>query len=117
MDGYALPDGAIPLGDRDVCANTVSVALGTDAEMAAVARALRDDPRVLRIYTETRQDGYVRFRKMFANELELLEPDAIPASVTVVPKNQTDTEGLAEQLRVQFPTAREVRDPFSQQDH
>ncbi|GAA1025312.1 MULTISPECIES: permease-like cell division protein FtsX [Amycolatopsis] len=113
VDGYALPDGAIPIGDSDVCANTVSVALGTDAEMAAVARALRGDPRVLRTYIETKQDSYARLRKMFAHQpdlLELLEPDAVPASVTVVPKNQTDTEGLAEQLRVQFPAARDVRD-------
>ncbi|WP_134662234.1 MULTISPECIES: permease-like cell division protein FtsX [unclassified Amycolatopsis] len=111
--GYALPDGAIPIGDRDVCANTVTVMLGTDAEMMAVARALRGDPRVLRSYTETKQDGYVRFRKMFANEPELLEltsADALPASVTVVPKDQTDTEGIAEQLRVQFPEARKVSD-------
>lgn len=113
VGGYALPDGAIPIGDRDVCANTVSVMLGTDAEMAAVARELRGDPRVLRAYTETKQDGYARFRKMFANEPELLElmsVDAMPASVTVVPKDQTDTEGIAEQLRVQFPAARNVND-------
>ncbi|MFD2473654.1 permease-like cell division protein FtsX [Amycolatopsis silviterrae] len=81
--------------------------------LAAVARVLRGDPRLLRSCTQTRQDGYARFRKMFANQpdlLDLLEPDAVPASVTVVPKNQADTEGFAEQLRVQFPAARKVSD-------
>ncbi|WP_370937817.1 permease-like cell division protein FtsX [Amycolatopsis sp. cg13] len=111
LGGYALPDGAIPIGDRDVCANTVTVMLGTDAEMAAVAWALRGDPRVLRSYTETQQDGYARFRKMFANEPELLEltsADTMPSLVTVVPMDQTGIEVLAEQFRVQFPKARRV---------
>ncbi|MGW4398829.1 permease-like cell division protein FtsX [Amycolatopsis nivea] len=111
--GYALPDGAIPIGDRDVCANTVTIMLGTDAEMMAVARALRGDPRVMRAYTETKQDAYARFRKTYANQpelLELAEPDSASAMVTVVPKDQTATEGIAEQLRVQFPDARKVSD-------
>ncbi|GAA1025300.1 MULTISPECIES: hypothetical protein [Amycolatopsis] len=50
---------------------------------------------------------------MFANQLDLLEltsADAMPASVTVVPKDQTETAGIAEQFRVQFPTARNVND-------
>ncbi|GAA1025299.1 MULTISPECIES: hypothetical protein [Amycolatopsis] len=44
VDGYSLPEGAIPIGDRDVCANTVTVMVGTDTETAVVARALRGDP-------------------------------------------------------------------------
>ncbi|ATY11901.1 hypothetical protein CU254_16595 [Amycolatopsis sp. AA4] len=91
----------------------MAVLVGTDAEMAAVARTLRGDPRVLRSYPQTKQDGYARFREMFANEpelLELTEADVMPAAVIVVPKDQTGTEGLAEQFRVQFPQARRVSD-------
>ncbi|MFB9927093.1 permease-like cell division protein FtsX [Amycolatopsis halotolerans] len=113
VDGYALPDGPIPLGARDVCAGTVTVSLKTDAEMAAVARALRGDPRVLRSYTETQQQAYVRFRRIFASQPELLKTtgaDAMPTSVIVVPKDQNATAGIADQLRVQFPAARKVSD-------
>ncbi|WP_116205195.1 permease-like cell division protein FtsX [Amycolatopsis circi] len=113
VDGYALPDGAIPLVNHEVCAGTVTVTLKTDAEMAAVARALRGDPRVLRSYTETRQEAYARFRRIFANQPDLLKTtgaDAMPASVIVVPKDQTAIAGIAGQLRVQFPAARKVSD-------
>lgn len=113
VDGYALPDRAIPLGAREVCAGTVTVRLGTDAEMAAVAQALRGDPRILRSYTETRQEAYARFRRIFANQPELLKTtgvDAMPASVVVVPKDQTAVAGVAGQLRAQFPAARKVSD-------
>ncbi|MET9259071.1 permease-like cell division protein FtsX [Amycolatopsis sp. NPDC004079] len=113
VDGYALPDGPIPLGTHDVCAGTVTVSLKTDAEMAAVARALRGDPRVLRSYTETQQEAYVRFRRIFASQPELLKTtgaDAMPTSVIVVPKDQNATAGIAEQFRVQFPSARKVSD-------
>ncbi|WP_409465073.1 permease-like cell division protein FtsX [Amycolatopsis sp. GA6-003] len=113
MDGYALPDGAIPLGAHDVCADTVTVNLKTDAEMTAVARALRGDSRVLRSYTETQQEAYARFRRIFANQPELLRmtgADAMPASVVVVPKDQNATADIAGQFRVQFPAARKVSD-------
>jgi len=111
--GHAVPDGVTPLGDRDVCANTVTVMLDTDAQMAAVARALRGDPRVLRAYTETKQEGYARVSTMFADQPDLLEmtgPDAMPASVTVMPKDPADTEKIADQFRVQFPEATSVKD-------
>ncbi|UKD56776.1 permease-like cell division protein FtsX [Amycolatopsis sp. FU40] len=113
IDGYALPDGAIPLGTHEVCAGTVTVSLKTDAEMTAVARTLRGDPRVLRSYTETQQEAYARFRRIFANQPQLLETtgaDAMPASVIVVPKDQNATAGIAGQFRVQFPAARKVSD-------
>ncbi|GAA1024745.1 MULTISPECIES: permease-like cell division protein FtsX [Amycolatopsis] len=113
MDGYALPDGAIPLGAHDVCAGTVTISLKTDAEMADVARALRGDPRVLRSYTETQQEAYARFRRIFANQPELLSTtgaDAMPASVMVVPTDQNATARIADQFRVQFRSARKVSD-------
>lgn len=69
----ALPSGPIPLGGREVCANTVTVVLNTDDEMTTVAEALRGDPRVTRSYAQTGQDAWEQFQRMFANQPELLE--------------------------------------------
>jgi hypothetical protein len=95
------------------CANTVTIAVSTHDEMTTVAEALRSDPRVMRSYTQTKQEGHEHAKKLFADQpdlLEMMQPDGIPAMVIVVPNDQTGTEAVAEQFRAQFLTVQAVRD-------
>ncbi|MFI7121722.1 permease-like cell division protein FtsX [Amycolatopsis sp. NPDC049868] len=84
----------------------------TDDDMMTIAEALRGDLRVMRVYTETKQEAYKRFSALFASQPELLEltgPEALPAVVTVIPMDQTEPDALADQFRTQFPAAQSVK--------
>jgi hypothetical protein len=73
-----------------------------DATMQRAADALRDDDRIASITTETRQEAYVRFTEIFADQPELLEiarPEALSASVLLVPADGLSVEELTDDLR------------------
>ncbi|MEV7555104.1 permease-like cell division protein FtsX [Amycolatopsis sp. NPDC089917] len=109
----ALPRDAVPapLGKRELCGIQLVVYIETDDGMTRAAQALRDDQKARRVLTETKAESYERFKKIFANQPELVKlttPDALPAAVHLVPVAGTDPEAWANELRRRFPEAKKV---------
>ncbi|MPZ80865.1 MAG: hypothetical protein GEV28_10885 [Actinophytocola sp.] len=68
-----------------------------DAPMRLAAEELRGDPRVEAVETETRQETFERFKEIFADQPDLLDvvrPEALPASVTLLPVEGTSVDEL-----------------------
>ncbi|TVT60234.1 hypothetical protein FNH05_04840 [Amycolatopsis rhizosphaerae] len=79
--------------------------------MRRIAEVLHDDHRVGRVYTETKDEAYQRFLKIFKDEPRLLagaRPEALPASATVVPFGQVDLRKWAVELWSTFPEASSI---------
>lgn len=77
-----------------------------DAAMNQAADTLRDDDRVASVKTETRQQAYQRFTEVFADQPELVElarPEALPASVTLLPAADVHPGDLADAVTAEFP--------------
>ncbi|HEY0454301.1 permease-like cell division protein FtsX [Actinophytocola sp.] len=69
----------------------------SDANMRLAAEVVREDPRVGSVATETQQEAYVRFKETFADRPDLIDvvrPEALPASVTVLPVAGTSVDEL-----------------------
>ncbi|WP_326833814.1 permease-like cell division protein FtsX [Amycolatopsis rhabdoformis] len=102
----------VPLAGHRPCA-AVRLWFDGDPEMRDAAGKLRDDPTARRVYTETKAEAYVRFKDLFKDDPELVRltpPDALPASVTVVPVPGTDLKAYAAELGKRFPDAKKAED-------
>ncbi len=89
---------------RPACEEKVFVYFDTDEEMSVGAEALREIPKVDSIVTHTKADNYERFKELFADQPELIEntsPDALPASVEVLPVDGVDADALESELHVE----------------
>lgn len=76
-----------------------------DAAMNKAADALRDDERVASVKTETQQQAYVRFKEIFKEQPELVKlarPEALPASVTLLPADDVYVGDLADAVTAEF---------------
>lgn len=76
-----------------------------DSAMKQAADALRDDDRVASVKTETQQQAYVRFKEIFKEQPELVElarPEALPASVTLLPADDVYAGDLADAVTAEF---------------
>jgi cell division protein FtsX len=87
---------------------------GDDADdaMRRAAEQLRSDPDVAELVPYTRAANYERFKKIFADDPELLasvSPDQLPAAIWVVPARGLSTKELGERLR-ELPDVDEVDD-------
>jgi FtsX extracellular domain len=86
---------------------------GTDPDpvMREAARTLEGDDRIASVATETQQEAYERFKVLFANQPELVElarPQALPASVTLLPADGVYAGDLADALTNEFPEIESV---------
>ncbi|SFP83989.1 hypothetical protein SAMN05421810_103574 [Amycolatopsis arida] len=93
------------------CPREVVVSFRTDADMFAGAERVAGIVDVESVATETQQQAYERFREIFKDRPDLLEiarPEALPASITVLPTVSADRDGLVAALRAQLPMADEV---------
>ncbi|WP_074975729.1 permease-like cell division protein FtsX [Amycolatopsis regifaucium] len=109
----ALPRDAepVPLGGRELCGKRLMISAETDEAMRAIAQALREEPKARRVLTETKKESYERFKKLFANDPELVRltrPEVLPAVVHLLPVAGTDFPALADELRRRFPEAQKV---------
>jgi hypothetical protein len=89
----------------------VSAYFDDDAGMRAAARKLRDDGRISGLDTETKRDAWERFKVLFADQPELVKlarPEAMPASVWLLPAAGTTPKDRAERLRDELPAADSV---------
>jgi hypothetical protein len=112
--GSAEPRGPMPLGDRQLCTDRVLLYLDGDDVMTRAASAIADDPQIAKIYTQTTQQADERFRRIFADQPEILEstgPNVLGAVVHVVPSSRVGVRDLADRLRTRFPEAKKV-DPI-----
>jgi hypothetical protein len=78
-----------------------------DLAMRQAVEALDEDDRIDRVTTETRQEAYERFTEIFADQPELLEmarPEALPASVTLLPADDVYPGDLADAITDEFST-------------
>ncbi|HET6287905.1 MAG TPA: permease-like cell division protein FtsX [Amycolatopsis sp.] len=101
----------VPLGGRELCGIRLVIYAETDEAMRAIAQALREEPKARRVLTETKKEAYERFKKLFANDPELVRltrPDVLPADVHLLPVAGTDFPALADELRRRFPEAQKV---------
>ncbi|TDV54125.1 permease-like cell division protein FtsX [Actinophytocola oryzae] len=88
-----------------VCLNKVILYFETDDEMRDAAARLRTHPQVESLIMETKAEAYERFKKIFADQPELVElarPEALPASVTIRPTPGTDADRLSKRLAADF---------------
>lgn len=77
-----------------------------DSAMTQAATALRTDNRVASVTTETRQQAYQRFKEIFKDQPELVElarPEALPASVTLLPADDVFAGDLADAVTGEYP--------------
>lgn len=76
---------------------------GTDPDpvMRQAAQALDGDDRIAWVQTETRQEAYERFKELFAEQPEMValaRPEALPASVTLLPADDVHPGDLADAI-------------------
>ena len=79
-----------------------------DPDMRAAAAQLRDDERFETVQEETRQEAYVKFKEIFADQPELVElarPEALPAAVHLMVRKGTTAQQVEGELRGEFPDA------------
>jgi hypothetical protein len=95
----------------DKCVRSVIVYFNggdPDPTMRAAAARLRDDERFESVREETRQQAYVKFKKTFADQPDLVElarPEALPASVQLVVRKGSTGKQVEGALREEFPDA------------
>lgn len=114
----AGPATIIPLPGHQVCADQVRINVDTDARMTQIADAVRNDPQVRVVYTQTQQQAFEQYKQEFADQPDLLalaRPGVLPALVLVVPVAGTDAHQFADTLRTEFADAKDVR-PLTQAD-
>lgn len=73
--------------------------------MRRAAEALREDDQIAWVRTETRQEAYRRFQEIFADEPELAKlarPEAMPASVTLLPADGVYPGDVADAITDEF---------------
>ncbi len=72
-----------------------------DGQMRRAAGPLRRHPLVASMTTETQQQAYVRFTEIFADQPQVLDkvkPEAMPASVRLVPRDGVSIDVLHTEL-------------------
>lgn len=102
--------GPFPLQGHYICGAQVTLNVQTDQRMAAIAHTLLTDPKVETVYTLTKAQAYQQYQQEFADlpQLEALgRPQALPASVVIVPVSGADVQQLAAAYRTEFPDATE----------
>lgn len=107
-----VPAPIIPMVGHNVCADHIVVYLETDERMAQLAQRIHTDPRARKLYTETKQEAFERFEQMFKDQPELRDnarPEALPASVTIVPGDDVDLRSWADELHATIPEATRVQ--------
>ncbi|GAB3576436.1 hypothetical protein GCM10027445_40550 [Amycolatopsis endophytica] len=106
------PAPVIPRTGHQVCADNIMINTDTDAEMSRIANAVRADPRARKVYTETRDEAFARFKDLFKDQPDLLahaRAEALPFSVTVTAAGDVDLHAWAAELTATFPEATSVR--------
>lgn len=96
---------------HDVCADHLVVYVETDEQMIELADTVHNDQRARKVFTETKREAYERFLQIFKDQPELVRsarPEALPASVTIVPTDNVDLRGWADQLRT-LPAVEKVQ--------
>lgn len=110
-DVAGSPVEPVPLDGRQLCADLIKVDFGSDEDMRQAAEVLRVDTRTGRLFTETKQEAYVHFKEIFKDMPDLLadaRPEALPASLQIVPRGQDDLHAWADELRARLPRATDV---------
>lgn len=105
------PGGVQPLAGRQFCGGSVRIYTAADADMLRIAHALGGDSRVAGVFTQTKEEAFAAYQRIFASQPSLLtvaRPEALPAEVLVLPATQLDLGRFADQLRARFPTAQTV---------
>lgn len=77
-----------------------------DAAMRQAAEKLDGDERIASMETETQQEAYEQFKQTFAQQPELVElarPEAMPASLTLLPADGLYPGDLADALTDELP--------------
>jgi hypothetical protein len=100
----------VPLADHHLCAAVV-VSFTTDQEMRLASGTFHDDPKVRRVFVETKAEAYARFKQIFKDQTELLQltqPDSLPASVSLLAVPGTDLKAWAQELHARFTNAERV---------
>ncbi|MGH3759823.1 permease-like cell division protein FtsX [Actinophytocola sp.] len=113
LTGSPQPAAAGP----DACSSgpgpqQVVVYFDEDAEMRTAAKKLRDDDRIVGLDTETKRETWERFKAIFADQPELVKlarPEAMPASLWLLPAEGTTPADLADQMRDELPKADSVK--------
>jgi hypothetical protein len=108
--GLPVDTDPAPLADHHLCAAVV-MSFHTDQEMRVAAGTFHDDPKARRVFVETKAEAYVRFKRIFKDEKELLQltqPDALPASVQLIAVPGTDLKAWAQELHTRFKNADRV---------
>ncbi|MET0132910.1 MAG: permease-like cell division protein FtsX [Kibdelosporangium sp.] len=88
------------------CPNSAIVYFDTDEAMRQGADVLRGDSRLAEVEQQTKQQAYVRFREVFADQPELLDriqPDTLPSSLYVTGSGAINKQDLLAELKARFP--------------
>ncbi|QUQ65023.1 permease-like cell division protein FtsX [Kutzneria sp. CA-103260] len=93
-------------------ADEVDIYLHNDAELPQVrAQVLATHQDVASVVTQTQQQTFEEFQRMFADQPDVLKtarPEALPAVVKVWPKAGASASALGDRLTQQFPPPAEI---------
>ncbi|MEV0055682.1 permease-like cell division protein FtsX [Saccharopolyspora shandongensis] len=106
-----VANGPVPLAGHQLCGDQIKVNFDGDEDMRQAAEILRVDPRTGRLFTETKQEAYARFQEIFKDMPDLLtqaRPEALPASLHILPRSQGDLRAWANELRARLPQSTDV---------
>jgi hypothetical protein len=109
----ALPvdTNPVPLAGHQVCA-AVQLFFDSDDAMTHVSKTFSGDPKARRVFVETKVEAYTRFKQIFKDDPELLQtvkPEAIPASLTLLPVPGVELNAYAAELKQRYPGAAKVQ--------
>ncbi|ONI75078.1 hypothetical protein ALI144C_40675 [Actinosynnema sp. ALI-1.44] len=97
---------------RDLCVRSVNMYFndrsGADEKMRQAADHLRGDPRFEKVEALTKRENYEKFKRIYANQPELLDltrPESLPATVNLVVRDGSTGEEVAGALRRKFAQA------------
>jgi FtsX extracellular domain len=105
------PVDPVPLAGHQLCGDQIQVYFDSDEGMRQAAEILRVDPRTGRLFTETKQEVYARFQEIFKDAPDLqtmARPQALPASLYILPRGQDDLRAWANELRARLTQSTEV---------
>ncbi|WP_328608016.1 permease-like cell division protein FtsX [Amycolatopsis sp. NBC_00345] len=101
----------VPLAGHTVCAG-VELSFDTDQAMTQASKTFSGDPKARRVFVETKAEAYALFKEIFKDNPELLRsvgPDALPASVILLPVPGVELKAYAAELKQRYPGTAKVQ--------
>lgn len=92
-----------PMGQ---CPVAIGIFFKTDDAMRQAATTIEGDPKIAKVTALTKQEGYEKTKRSFADKPEILKdlkPEFTPASLEVMVRDAADKQPMIEELKNRLP--------------